>query len=155
MAVQGRWLTFKIETFDQQGNRKTRGGDSWYVVLRDVHQKLMYSTRVFDDGDGTYTVAAIIHQPGTGAARKGGRRAVAMGLDSGTKELQGKGAAEHRGCGGKRAAGWQSWAIGQLGNRFAIMDSGTTWVTGQQSNVIRAAVMGNTAAAMDDKALGQ
>lgn len=80
---------------------------------------------------------------------------MALGLDSGAKELQGKGAAEHRGCGGKRAVGWQSRAIGQLGNRVAIMDSGTTWVTGQGGNVIRAAVMGNTAAAMDDSALGQ
>lgn len=75
-------------------------------------------------------------------------------MDSGAKELQGKVAVEQQGCGDKRAAGWQSWAIGQLGNRVAIMDSGTTWVTGQQGDVIRAAVMGDTAAAMDDRAAG-
>lgn len=66
---QGRWLTFKIETYDHQGKKKTQGGDSWFIVLRDLQQKISFSTRVFDEGDGTYTVAAVIHTPGKSRQR--------------------------------------------------------------------------------------
>lgn len=60
----GRWLTFRMETFDQAGRKKPHGGDSWFVLLRERQQNITLSTRVFDEGDGTYTVAAVIHHPG-------------------------------------------------------------------------------------------
>lgn len=60
----GRWLTFQIETFDQGGAKKSKGGDSWFIILRERQQNITLSTRVFDEGDGTYTVAAVIHHPG-------------------------------------------------------------------------------------------
>ncbi|KAG1660026.1 hypothetical protein FOA52_005606 [Chlamydomonas sp. UWO 241] len=60
----GAWTTFKLVTYDTRGARKTRGGDSWVVVIRDVSQKLKAAARVFDDGDGSYTVYAVLHGPG-------------------------------------------------------------------------------------------
>lgn len=35
-----------------------------YIVLRDRKQRLKLPARVFDDGDGSYTVAAYFLQPG-------------------------------------------------------------------------------------------
>ena len=48
----GKWSTFKITTVDFRGKVKTKGGDSWYVVLRDRQQRLKVPTRIFDNGDG-------------------------------------------------------------------------------------------------------
>ncbi len=55
----GTYSTFKIETFDTRGRRRTRGGDSWYLLLRDYQQRLRLSVRIFDEGDGTYT--GVVH----------------------------------------------------------------------------------------------
>ena len=60
----GAWSTFKLVTHDQVGKRKARGGDSWFVLLRERRRRLKVPTRVYDDGDGTYTVAAFLLQPG-------------------------------------------------------------------------------------------
>ena len=60
----GAWSTFKLVTHDQAGKRKARGGDSWFVLLRERRRRLKVPTRVYDDGDGTYTVAAFLLQPG-------------------------------------------------------------------------------------------
>eukprot|EP00955_Chlamydomonas_euryale_P041865 352149-Chlamydomonas_euryale.AAC.4 len=60
----GTWSTFKLTTFDGRGQQRTRGGDSWYIILRDRQQRLKLPTRVFDEGDGTYTVAVFFFVPG-------------------------------------------------------------------------------------------
>ncbi len=60
----GEWSTFKIETFDSTGAKRTTGGDSWHFLLRDMKRGLRVPVRVFDDGDGTYTAAAHILLPG-------------------------------------------------------------------------------------------
>lgn len=41
----GKWSTFKMTTYDQHGDRRLRGGDSWFLFLRDKHQKLKVWTR--------------------------------------------------------------------------------------------------------------
>ena len=60
----GAWSTFKVSTFDKAGTRRTRGGDSWYLLLRDYQQRLRLPIRIFDDGDGTYTGAVHFLHPG-------------------------------------------------------------------------------------------
>ena len=60
----GAWSTFKVSTFDKGGVRRTRGGDSWYLLLRDYQQRLRLPIRIFDDGDGTYTGAVHFLHPG-------------------------------------------------------------------------------------------
>ncbi|KAG1673147.1 hypothetical protein FOA52_015258 [Chlamydomonas sp. UWO 241] len=58
------WSSFNMTTHDAGGARRTRGGDSWYVVLRDRQHRVKVPTRVFDDGDGSYTVVAYFMMPG-------------------------------------------------------------------------------------------
>ncbi len=60
----GTWSTFKMVSHDHAGARKTKGGDSFFVLLRDRRTNLKVSTRVFDEGDGTYTVAVFLLKPG-------------------------------------------------------------------------------------------
>lgn len=54
-----------MTTFTAAGLPKGTGGDSWEVVLHDPGQCLRVPTRVFDLGNGTYTVAFLSHFPGT------------------------------------------------------------------------------------------
>ena len=35
------------------GQPKVKGGDSWFVILRDMRSNVKISCRVFDEGDGT------------------------------------------------------------------------------------------------------
>ncbi len=60
----GAWSTFKIETFDSKGKRRAKGGDSWFLLLRDFKQRLRLSVRIFDEGDGSYTAAVHLLHPG-------------------------------------------------------------------------------------------
>ena len=39
-AGLGAWSTFGIATYTAQGTAKSRGGDSWFVTLRDEEQRL-------------------------------------------------------------------------------------------------------------------
>ena len=60
----GAWSTFKVSTFDKGGERRARGGDSWFLLLRDYQQRLRLPIRIFDDGNGTYTGAVHFLHPG-------------------------------------------------------------------------------------------
>ena len=60
----GAWSTFKMTTFDKGGARRQRGGDSWFLLLRDYQRRLRVPIRIFDDGDGTYTGAVHFLFPG-------------------------------------------------------------------------------------------
>jgi hypothetical protein len=60
----GAWSTVKLVTHSISGSRKGLGGDSWFILLRDRRQRIKVPTRVFDEGDGSYTVAAFILLPG-------------------------------------------------------------------------------------------
>lgn len=60
----GKWSTFKMSTFSKIGGRRTRGGDSWFLLLRDYQQRLRVPVRIFDDSDGTYTGAVHFLHPG-------------------------------------------------------------------------------------------
>lgn len=42
-----------MKTVDATGQPKTKGGDSWFVILRDMRSNVKISCRVFDEGDGT------------------------------------------------------------------------------------------------------
>ena len=53
-----------MTTFDKGGERRQKGGDSWYLLLRDYNQRLRVPIRIFDDGDGTYTGAVHFLFPG-------------------------------------------------------------------------------------------
>lgn len=76
----GVWSSFQIQTYDSTGKAQTSGGDSWVVVLRDPIQRISYATRVFDEADGTYTVALVFLRPGnyTAIARLYYSRCMAM-----------------------------------------------------------------------------
>ena len=53
-----------MTTFDKSGARRQKGGDSWFLLLRDYDQRLRVSVRIFDDGDGMYTGAVHFLFPG-------------------------------------------------------------------------------------------
>lgn len=63
-AGLGAWSTFKIISHTSNGAVKTKGGDSWVMLLLEEEQALRVPTRIFDNGDGTYTVAVWFHLPG-------------------------------------------------------------------------------------------
>ena len=58
----GNWSTLALKTYDHQGNAKRTGGDSWFLLFQDSGRRV--PTRVFDEGDGTYTVVANFLFPG-------------------------------------------------------------------------------------------
>ena len=60
----GQWSSITLQTYDHNGNKKTKGGDSWFLLLRDYHQRHRLPTRVFDEGNGSYTVWAYFLFPG-------------------------------------------------------------------------------------------
>ena len=53
-----------MTTFDKNGKRRKKGGDSWYLLLRDYQQRLRVPIRLFDDGNGTYTGGVHFLFPG-------------------------------------------------------------------------------------------
>lgn len=61
----GDFSTFKLTTYDGKGAARTAGGDSWFISVREMRQKVRLSARVFDEGDGKYTVAVVLPRPGT------------------------------------------------------------------------------------------
>lgn len=66
VAPLGDWSTFQLITYDGHGTRRVTGGDSWSIVLKGVGtNNLTVPARVFDEGDGTYTVAALLLRPAT------------------------------------------------------------------------------------------
>lgn len=60
----GQWSTFTMSTYAKNGAKKTAGGDSWFLLLRDYNQRLRLPIRIFDNNDGTYTGAVHFLHPG-------------------------------------------------------------------------------------------
>ena len=60
----GQWSSFKLTTYNGGGVRKSKGGDHWHIMLRDEEQMVKVPTRVFDEGDGTYTAMVYLLLPG-------------------------------------------------------------------------------------------
>ena len=60
----GRWHTLRLLSATAAGARKERGGDVWWASLRDASTGRRLPARVFDDGDGGYTVAFVALAPG-------------------------------------------------------------------------------------------
>lgn len=60
----GQWNTFRLQTYRGDRQRLFAGGDVWNVKLTEKQTGVAVTTRVFDDGDGTYTVAFVPLYPG-------------------------------------------------------------------------------------------
>ena len=60
----GKWSTFTMNTYARNGAKKTRGGDSWFLLLRNYQQRVRVPIRIFDNTDGTYTGAVYFLHPG-------------------------------------------------------------------------------------------
>ena len=60
----GKLYEWQLETYTESGQKRTGGGDSWFVIMRDREQKLKLPVRVIDQGDGTYSLIAALSAPG-------------------------------------------------------------------------------------------
>lgn len=64
LAPLGEFSTLQLVTYDGTGAHQSKGGDSWFISVREIRQRLRLSARVFDEGNGTYTVAVVLPRPG-------------------------------------------------------------------------------------------
>lgn len=60
----GKVYTWELRTFTATGQARTRGGDSWFVILRDREMRLKLPVRVIDQADGTYLLTVMLTAPG-------------------------------------------------------------------------------------------
>ena len=65
LAPHCSWHTLRLVSATPSGQRKSVGGDTWAAVLRDDAAQRRLPVRVFDDGDGGYTLAFVALAPGT------------------------------------------------------------------------------------------
>jgi hypothetical protein len=60
----GKVYVWELKTFDATGQARTRGGDTWFVILRDKVQRIKLPVRVIDQADGTYLLYVALTVPG-------------------------------------------------------------------------------------------
>ena len=60
----GKAYAWELQTFTAAGDERKKGGDSWFVILRDKEQRLKLPVRVIDRGDGTYSLHVVLSAPG-------------------------------------------------------------------------------------------
>lgn len=121
----GQWNTFRLQTYRGDRQQLFAGGDVWNVKLTEKQTGVAVTTRVFDDGDGSYTVAFVPLYPGGCGA--GGR----VGAHEGRCSM-----CVHEGvevCLRGGEAGWvQGRGSGGAGGdtRQALLGWGGKWVVG-------------------------
>ena len=55
-AFIGEQTSFTIEAFDETGSQQPNGGDTFLVAIRCTRQGTRIPNKIFDNGNGTYTV---------------------------------------------------------------------------------------------------
>lgn len=60
----GHWHRLRMITANATGQRKEAGGDLWVATLQDHSAQQKLPVRVFDDGDGTYSLVFVALAPG-------------------------------------------------------------------------------------------